>query len=130
MCTFKNHILFTFCFFTVGSYFPLPTDVSAFRSSFFIGWREIHLSFHYSYMQVDKVLKDLWFQYVPKKMKEQEFWRRYFIAVKRIRQDVINSDSDNSVGRSWSNIERRLTFVGIGNEVCVVYLLDIIIPLP
>nr|PNR33107.1 hypothetical protein PHYPA_025050 [Physcomitrium patens] len=67
-------------------------------------------------LEVDKVLKDLWFQYVPKKMKEQEFWRRYFIAVKRIRQDVINSDSDNSVGRSWSNIERRLTFVGIGNE--------------
>jgi len=52
-------------------------------------------------------------------MKELEFWRRYFIAVKRIRQEVINSDSENSVGRSWSNVERRLNFGGIGNEVCV-----------
>ena len=70
-------------------------------------------------LQVDDGLRDLWFQYVPKKMKELEFWRRYFIAVKRIRQEVINSDSDNSVGRSWSSIERRLNFGGIGNEVRV-----------
>jgi Rab3 GTPase-activating protein catalytic subunit len=67
-------------------------------------------------LEVDEVLKELWFQYVPKEMKELDFWRRYFIAVKRIRQEVINADSDNSVGRSWSNIERRLNFGGIGNE--------------
>ncbi|KAG0584538.1 hypothetical protein KC19_3G216500 [Ceratodon purpureus] len=70
-------------------------------------------------LEVDEVLRDLWFQYVPKKMKELEFWRRYFIAVKRLRQEVINSDSENSdslIGRSWSNIERRLNFGGIGNE--------------
>jgi hypothetical protein len=77
--------------------------------------------FHCSFLQADEVLRDLWFQYVPKKMKELEFWRRYFIAVKRLRQEVINSDSENSVGRSWSNIERRLTFGGIGNEVRVAY---------
>ncbi|CAK9860416.1 unnamed protein product [Sphagnum jensenii] len=35
---------------------------------------------------------NLWFQYVPKKLKEQEFWRRYFIAVKSIRQEVIDGE--------------------------------------
>lgn len=66
------------------------------------------------------MLRDLWFQHVPKKMKELEFWRRYFTAVKRVRQEVINGDSDNSIGRSWSNIERRLYFGGILNEVRAV----------
>lgn len=50
-------------------------------------------------------------------MKEQEFWRRYFIAVKCIRQEVIDAESENAVSRSWSNLERRLAFGGIGNEV-------------
>lgn len=71
------------------------------------------------------MLRDLWFQYVPKKMTEHEFWRRYFVAVKRLRQEVIDLDSDNSVGRSWSSIERRLTYGGIGNEVCVAIWFNI-----
>jgi len=52
-------------------------------------------------------------------MTEHEFWRRDFVAVKRLRQKVIDSDSENSVGRSWSSIERMLSFGGIGNEVCL-----------
>jgi Rab3 GTPase-activating protein catalytic subunit len=67
-------------------------------------------------------LRDLWFQYVPKKMKEQEFWRRYFIAVKSIRQEVIDGECENAVARSWSNLERRLVFGGIGAEVCTLIL--------
>lgn len=67
-------------------------------------------------LEADELLRDLWFQHVPKKMKELEFWRRYFTAVKRVRQEVINGESDNSIGRSWSNIERRLYFGGILNE--------------
>ena len=51
-------------------------------------------------------------------MRELEFWRRYFVAVKCLRQEIIDSDTDNYVGRSWSSIERRLTYGGIGNEVC------------
>jgi hypothetical protein len=65
-------------------------------------------------------LRDLWFQYVPKKMKEQEFWRRYFIAVKSIRQEVIDGECENAIARSWSNLEQRLTFGGIGAEVCTL----------
>lgn len=67
-------------------------------------------------LEVDEALKDLWFEYVPKKMKEHEFWRRYFIAVKRLRQEVIDSDCETSIGRSWASSERRLTIGGILNE--------------
>ncbi|CAK9224306.1 unnamed protein product [Sphagnum jensenii] len=52
---------------------------------------------------------NLWFQYVPKKMKEQEFWHRYYMAVKSIRQEVIDGECENAVARSWSNLERRLS---------------------
>lgn len=73
--------------------------------------------------QYDELLRDLWFYYVPKRMKEQEFWRRYFIAVKCIRQEVLDAEPEVTVSRSWSHIERRLTFGGIGNEVSLKFLL-------
>lgn len=83
---------------------------------------------HYFHLQVDEALKDLWFEYVPKKMKEHEFWRRYFIAVKRVRQEVIDSDCETSIGRSWASSERRLTIGGILNEVCLAQLFDSLNP--
>jgi Rab3 GTPase-activating protein catalytic subunit len=49
-------------------------------------------------------------------MKEQEFWHRYFIAVKSIRQEVIDGECENAIARSWLNLEQRLTFGGIGAE--------------
>jgi Rab3 GTPase-activating protein catalytic subunit len=74
------------------------------------------------HLQFDEGLRDLWFQYVPKKMKEQEFWHRYYMAVKSIRQEVIDGECENAVARSWSNLERRLVFGGIGAEVCTLIL--------
>jgi hypothetical protein len=55
-------------------------------------------------------------------MKEQEFWHRYYMAVKSIRQEVIDGECENAVARSWSNLERRLVFGGIGAEVCTLIL--------
>eukprot|EP00897_Mesotaenium_endlicherianum_P002316 jgi/Mesen1/2111/ME000151S01377 len=44
-------------------------------------------------LEADEELRRLRFQLVPKVMREQEFWRRYFIAVKRIKQEILARDS-------------------------------------
>ncbi|GJP33919.1 hypothetical protein CLOM_g18421 [Closterium sp. NIES-68] len=42
-----------------------------------------------SVLQVDEELRQLRLRFVPRVMKEQEFWRRYFVAVKALKHHVL-----------------------------------------
>ncbi|CAI5472520.1 unnamed protein product, partial [Closterium sp. Yama58-4] len=42
-----------------------------------------------SVLQVDEELRQLRLRFVPRVMKEQEFWRRYFVAVKAVKHQVL-----------------------------------------
>lgn len=43
-------------------------------------------------LECDEALRNLRFHYVPKTMKEHEFWNCYFIAADRVKQEVLNTD--------------------------------------
>lgn len=45
------------------------------------------------WVQDDKDLQNLRFNYVPKKMNEHEFWKYYFMAVDRVKQSVSQEDT-------------------------------------
>ncbi|GAQ79459.1 hypothetical protein KFL_000310100 [Klebsormidium nitens] len=48
-------------------------------------------------LEVDDALRALRYQLVPKKMSDPEFWKRYTIAVKRIKQEVLDAAASEDV---------------------------------
>lgn len=58
-------------------------------------------------MQYDENLRNLRFQYVPKRMKEQEFWRRYFIAVRNIKHEFLDIESETGSDATLSTAENK-----------------------
>jgi hypothetical protein len=62
--------------------------------------RADHLSCWLS--KVDEPLRNLRYQLVPKKMSDQEFWKRYTIAVKRIKQEVLDASAGEEAAEESS----------------------------
>jgi len=58
-------------------------------------------------LEVDKKLNDWRFVLVPRKVKENEFWRNYFYRVQLIRQAVLGSEAD--VANETTNILSSIT---------------------
>jgi BSD domain len=57
-------------------------------------------------VQEDAELRTLRMKLVPRRLKEHEFWRRYFLAVKQIKQEVLEGrDSASSTNEADSGTE-------------------------
>ncbi|BBN01260.1 Rab3 GTPase-activating protein catalytic subunit [Marchantia polymorpha subsp. ruderalis] len=67
-------------------------------------------------LECDEELRNLRFLYVPKKMKEQEFWRRYFIAVRSIKQEILELDPDLISETPIGIVHRRCSSEAGSNE--------------
>lgn len=70
-------------------------------------------------LECDEELRNLRFLYVPKKMKEQEFWRRYFIAVRSIKQEILELDPDLISETPIGIVHRRCSSEAGSNEADV-----------